>query len=166
MLEDLRKSSNNKFECSFKDFIDFMTRKRINGAFFDKGFVDPMIAQCCQQLNKCSNSYDITYEQIFDLFDTERKGKIPKESFLKCMQGMELGVAIEDLVEFFNFIDERNENVITKLQFVDSVTYVANRIGGGSKFEQALSVGVNQTKKGSSIKQHVFNIINKLSEAI
>ena len=82
------------------------------------------------------------------------------------MQGMELGVAIEDLVEFFNFIDERNENVITKLQFVDSVTYVANRIGGGSKFEQALSVGVNQTKKGSSIKQHVFNIINKLSEAI
>ena len=143
-----------------------MTRKRINGAFFDKGFVDPMIAQCCQQLNKCSNSYDITYEQIFDLFDTERKGKIPKESFLKCMQGMELGVAIEDLVEFFNFIDERNENVITKLQFVDSVTYVANRIGGGSKIEQALSVGVNQTKKGSSIKQHVFNIINKLSEAI
>lgn len=44
VLADLRKNFNNRFECSFKDFIDFMTRKRINSAFFDKGFVDPMIA--------------------------------------------------------------------------------------------------------------------------
>ncbi len=44
VLSDVRKHFNNRFECSFKDFIDFMTRKRINSAFFDKGFVDPMIA--------------------------------------------------------------------------------------------------------------------------
>jgi hypothetical protein len=47
ILADVRKSANGRFECSFKDFIDFMTRKRINVAFFDKGFVDPLIAQCC-----------------------------------------------------------------------------------------------------------------------
>jgi hypothetical protein len=79
---------------------------------------------------------------------------------------MELGVAIEDLVEFFNFVDDRNENAITKLQFVDSITFVTNKIGGGSKLEQALSVGVNQTKKGHSIKQQVLNILKKLSDGI
>lgn len=44
VLNDVRKYYNGKFECSFKDLIDFMTRKRINSAFVDKGFVDPMIA--------------------------------------------------------------------------------------------------------------------------
>ena len=51
------------------------------------------------------------------------------------MQGMELGIAIEDLNEFYNFIDDRNENVVTKLQFVDSVTFVVSKIGGGGKLE-------------------------------
>lgn len=143
-----------------------MTRKRINSTFFDKGFVDPMIAQCCQQLNKCAAQYDINFEQIFDIFDMDRNGVIPKDGFLKCMQGMELGIASEDLTEFFNFIDDRNQNSISKLQFVDSVTFVATKIGGGSKLEQALSVGVNQTKKGHSVKQMVFNVLKKLSDAI
>ena len=44
ILEDVRNSNNGKFECSFKSFIDFMTRKRIHVAFADKGFVDPLIA--------------------------------------------------------------------------------------------------------------------------
>ncbi len=44
ILNDFRKSFNGRFELCFKDFIDFMTRKRINSSFFDKGFVDPMIA--------------------------------------------------------------------------------------------------------------------------
>ena len=47
VLTDMRKGNNGRFECSFKDFIDFMTRRRINSSFQDKGFVDPMIAQCC-----------------------------------------------------------------------------------------------------------------------
>jgi hypothetical protein len=54
VLADVRRAFNNRFECSFKDFVEFMTRKRINANFLDKGFVDPMIAQCCQQLNKCA----------------------------------------------------------------------------------------------------------------
>jgi hypothetical protein len=47
VLNHVRQYYDGRFECSFKDFIDFMTRKRINSAFLDKGFVDPMIAQCC-----------------------------------------------------------------------------------------------------------------------
>jgi hypothetical protein len=44
VLKDMRAALNNKFECSFKDFIDFLTKRRINSSFNDKGFVDPMIA--------------------------------------------------------------------------------------------------------------------------
>lgn len=44
MLIDIRKANNGAFEASFKTFIDFMTRKRINVAFVDKGFIDPLIA--------------------------------------------------------------------------------------------------------------------------
>ena len=141
VLNDVRKYYNGKFECSFKDFIDFMTRKRINSAFVDKGFVDPMIAQCCQQLNRLAQVYELTFEQIFDTFDSDRKGRLSKVNFLKCMQGMELGIASEDLIEFFNFIDEKQENRVSKLQFVDSVNFVVTKIGGGSKLEQALAIG-------------------------
>ncbi len=51
------------------------------------------------------------------------------------MQGMELGIAGEDLIEFFNFVDDKNENMIKKLQFNDSISYVNSRIGGGGRLE-------------------------------
>lgn len=44
VLKDVRDANYGRYECSFKEFVDFMTRKRINVAFFDKGFVDPLIA--------------------------------------------------------------------------------------------------------------------------
>jgi hypothetical protein len=90
---------------------------------------------------------------------------VTKDTFVKCVQGMELGVAGEDIIEFFNFIDDKNENVIKKLQFNDSISYVNSRIGGG-RMEQALGVGVNSTKKGFTAKQQVFNILNKISDSI
>ena len=67
-----------------------------------------MIAQCCQNLSKCASTYDLSFEQIFNIYDTDRKGHISKDTFLKCIQGMELAIAIEDLNEFFNFIDDKN----------------------------------------------------------
>ena len=143
-----------------------MTRKRINSAFVDKGFVDPMIAQCCQHLSKVSSAFDLTFEQIFVIFDQEGNGKLSKDTFIKCMQGMELGIAGEDLIEFFNFVDDKNENMIKKLQFNDSISYVNSRIGGGGRLEQALGVGVNNTKKGFTAKQQVFSILSKISDAI
>ncbi len=54
---------------------------------------------------------------------------------MKCMQGMELGIASEDLNEFFNFMDDKNENKISKLQFVDGINFVVTKLGGGSKLE-------------------------------
>ncbi len=65
-----------------------------------------------------------------------------KEVFLRCMQGMELGISIEDLTEFFNYLDDKNHNIISKIQFVDGVSFVTSKLGGGSKLEQALTSGV------------------------
>lgn len=34
---------------------------------------------------------------------------------MKCMQGLNIGVPMEDIIEFFNEIDSKNENIITKI---------------------------------------------------
>ena len=62
ILNDVRKSNQGKFECSFKHFIDFMTRKRINVAFVDKGFIDPLIASVCQQFAKAKEIFGLTFD--------------------------------------------------------------------------------------------------------
>ena len=66
-------------------------------------------------MNKVTQTFEISFESVFDTFDSDRKGRLPKVHFLKCMQGMELGIASEDLGEFYNFIDEKSENRISKL---------------------------------------------------
>mmetsp|Transcript_43812 Transcript_43812/g.42301 ORF Transcript_43812/g.42301 Transcript_43812/m.42301 type:complete len:139 (+) Transcript_43812:2602-3018(+) len=138
-MKDVRKFYNGRFEISFKDFIDYMTRKRVNVAFLEKGFVDPLIASCCQSVSKVADFYDLTIEKLFVIFDKDKNGVITKQEFMKCVQGMQLGIAIEDIIEFFNYIDDKNDNMVTKLQFVDAVSFVTSRIGGGSRLEQALS---------------------------
>ena len=47
ILKDVRNANHGKFEVTYKDVIDFMTRKRINVAFLEKGFVDPILASTC-----------------------------------------------------------------------------------------------------------------------
>lgn len=65
--------------------MDFMTRKRINVAFLDKGFVDPMVASCCQKLLRVINNFDLTIEKLFNIFDKDKKGSISKDVFMKCI---------------------------------------------------------------------------------
>ena len=52
ILKDVRNASHGKFEVTYKDVIDFMTRKRINVAFLEKGFVDPILASTCTQIGQ------------------------------------------------------------------------------------------------------------------
>ena len=72
IMTDVSKTFNGRYDCSFKDFIDYMTRKRINVAFLDKGFIDPLIAACCQNITKAISFYDITIEKLFNIFDKDR----------------------------------------------------------------------------------------------
>ena len=84
ILGDIRKANNGKFEVSFKAFIDFMTRKRINVAFIDKGFIDPLIAQCCQNVSRAKDAFGLTFDQLFGIFDGSKQGDLTKENFLIC----------------------------------------------------------------------------------
>ena len=165
MLLDIRKANNGAFEASFKTFIDFMTRKRINVAFVDKGFIDPLIAQCCQVLAKAKDSCGITFDQLFNLFVGKKSGQLTKEAFLLCVQGLELEISIEDLLELFNYMDERSNNQISKIQFVDALTYVTNKLGGQSFLDSATSKG-GQAKKNTTNRQSILNILNNVAESI
>lgn len=46
IVKDLTKYNMNRFENTYKDLIDYLTRRRVNVAFLDKGFIDPLLATC------------------------------------------------------------------------------------------------------------------------
>ena len=148
VLHDVRKANHGKFECSFKTFVDFMTRKRVNVAFVDKGFVDPLIAQCCQQFARAKDVFGLTWEQLFDLYDGTRTGRLSQEDFSVCAQGLQADIAVEDLKELFNYVDTQQVNYVTKLQFVDALTFVTNKLGGQGALDGRLSKGLAQAKRG------------------
>lgn len=85
-----------------------MTKKKINIALADKGFIDPLIANTVFQINRVKDQYEFTYEELFRLLDAERKDYIGKEQFMICMQGINLGCAVEDIIELFNYMDDTN----------------------------------------------------------
>ena len=144
----MRKSNTGKFEVSFKQFVDYMTRKRINVAFVDKGFVDPLIAQVCRSFSRAKDVFGLSFEQLYDIFHGGQRGSMSKEQFLICAQGLQAEIAIEDLMEMFNYMDENQENMITKVQFVDALQYIANKLGVQS--ESQMNKSLAQTKKGGS----------------
>lgn len=166
VLSDVRQANHGTFECSLKDFIDFMTRKRINVAFPDSSFIDPLIAQCCQHLAKAKDTFGLTFEQLFSIFDGASGGHLTKDSFVICAQGLELDIPVEDLVELFNHIDDKSCNKISKVQFADALTTITNKLGGQSLLEAQGSRGLNQAKKGTTSRQTILNILNTVAEAI
>jgi len=218
VLNDVRAANHGESGCSFKNFIDFMTRKRINVAFVDKGFIDPLIAQCCQQLAKAKEPAGLTFEQLFGVFEgtgghgapgrqadrddrdyrADRsdkvnravdkaaasqgppgsfggrssaargptRGLLSKENFLVCAQGLELDIACEDLMEFFNYMDDKRTNTVSKVQFVDALTYVTSKLGGQSFLEAQMNRGLSQAKKGTTNRQSILKILNNVADSI
>ncbi len=53
-----------------------------------------------------------------------------KADFLICIQGLELEIAVEDIMELFNYMDDKGNNSVSKLQFVDALTYITSKLGG------------------------------------
>lgn len=43
ILAELRRANNNKFECTYKDLIDYLTKRRVNVAFLERGAIDPTL---------------------------------------------------------------------------------------------------------------------------
>ena len=217
VLNDVRLANQGETGCSFKNFIDFMTRKRINVAFVDKGFIDPLIAQCCQQLAKAKEPAGLSFEQLFGIFEGgggrgapgsradrddradrdyradrsdkvnravdraaasggfpprssaaggQTRGLLTKENFLVCAQGLELDIAVEDLMELFNYMDDKKQNAVSKVQFVDALTYVTSKLGGQSFLEAQMSRGLSQAKKGTTNRQSILKILNSVADSV
>lgn len=143
-----------------------MTKKRINVAFVEKGFIDPLLANTVQAVNRVKDAHDFTYEQIFKTLDAEEKGHFSKEQFMICLQGMNLGCATEDIIELFNYMDDQNLNRISQYQFVNAMTFINQKMGGPSVLEQSMSKGLIQAKKGVNNMQLVFQVLKKICEAI
>jgi Ca2+-binding EF-hand superfamily protein len=166
VLQDVRQANQGGSACSFKTFVDFMTRRRINVAFVDKGFVDPLIAQCCQHFARAKDIFGLDWEQLFDLFDGERSGRLSQEEFLICAQGLEADIAVEDLKELFNYVDAQQANYVTKLQFVDALTYVTNKLGGQSALDSRLNKGLAQAKRGPTSRQAVLDVLKNVAKSV
>lgn len=144
ILKDVRAYNFGKFECTYKNLVDFMIKKKINIIFADKGATDPLLANTVQAINRSKDLYELTFEQLFKLFDAERLGHFNKEEFMVCTQGMNLGAAVEDIMELFNFLDEADLNRVSQTQFVNSFTNITSKISGPNMLEKSLSKGVIQ----------------------
>ena len=117
IVKDVRLANDNRFEITYKDFIDFMTRRRVNIAFLERGFIDPILASTCTKISTIKDAYEITFERMFEIFcinKTMTPQTVSKEDFVVAVQAMEIKTAIEDLNELFNYIDQNAVNRITK----------------------------------------------------
>jgi len=101
-----------------------MTRKRINVAFLERGFIDPILASTCTQIQQIKDQYEISYEDIFDIFCSDKDlfpPSINKGDFVEAVQSM--------------------TNRITKTMFVHSISFITSKIGAGS-MEQHMNKGI------------------------
>ena len=131
----MRKANESKFEITYKDFIDFMTRRRINVAFLERGFIDPILASTYTQIMAIKDQYEITFERLFDIFCRNIGSVSPslsKDEFVESIQAMEIKTSVEDISELFDYIDNTGINRITKQQFVQTISTITAKMGAGS----------------------------------
>ena len=134
-MKDVRKANESKFEITYKDFIDFMTRRRINVAFLERGFIDPILASTCTQIMAIKDQYEITFERLFDIFCRNMGAVSPslsKDEFVESIQAMEIKTSVEDISELFDYIDNTSINRINKQQFVQTISTITAKMGAGS----------------------------------
>lgn len=82
-----------------KDFIDYMTRRRINVANLEKGSIDPLLASTTNALIGVKDLYNLTLDQLFLIMcgSHDKNAYISKEDFMMNIQGMELKLSVEDI---------------------------------------------------------------------
>lgn len=79
---------------------------------------------------------------------------ISRDEFFLCSEGLQLGISIEDLKELFKMIDENSILKISKVQFVDTLTFITNKLGGSMGSSEAqLNKSLASQKKSSAGRQ-------------
>jgi hypothetical protein len=92
-----------------------MTRRRINVAFLEKGFIDPLLASCTSALVGVMEQYNIDHKSLFKVLSgkIQARATVSKEDFVTCVQAMDLKLSVDDISEFFNHCDIQALNRIT-----------------------------------------------------
>lgn len=87
MVKDLRSKNFGRFECTYKDFIDYMNRRRVNVAMLDKGFLDPLLVSCAQGLVSIKELYNLTYDTLYSIIvgSHDANVKCSKDDFVTCI---------------------------------------------------------------------------------
>ena len=75
---------------------------------------------------------------------------IERDEFFLCAEGLQIGIKIEDLKELFKMIDEKNIQKVNKVQFVDTLTFITNKLGGSGGASEALMNKSLATQKRST----------------
>jgi Ca2+-binding EF-hand superfamily protein len=144
-----------------------MTKARINVQFLEKGFVDPMLANSVSQLALISAYYGLSPTKLFRILDPDMSGDIAKQEFMSAMQGMELNLTLEEILELFNFMDDKLVNRVTQQQFVDSASFLLNKLGGPTLLESSATArSILETRKGVPNKQLVLKILAEICDTL
>jgi Ca2+-binding EF-hand superfamily protein len=144
-----------------------LTKARINVQFLEKGFIDPMLANSVSQLALLSSYYSLSPHKFFKILDPDGSGDIAKPEFMAAMQGMELNLTLEEILELFNFMDDKQVNRVTEQQFVDSASFLLNKLGGPTLLESSATArSILETRKGVPNKQLVFKILGEICETL
>lgn len=79
-----------------------------------------------------------------------------------CVQGLELDIPVEDLMELFNHMDAKNDNKVSKVQFVDALNYVTKQFSGSMEAQ----AGRGNAKKGATNRQNYEDILKHVADAV
>jgi Ca2+-binding EF-hand superfamily protein len=78
---------------------------------------------------------------------------------------MNINLTLEEILELFNFIDEKDANRITKTQFKESMSYLMNKMGGQNLLESSqCAKNILATRKKVQNTQIVFKIMAQMCD--
>ena len=164
---------------TYSDFIDFLLKRKTAIKYQEQGFINPMVASCMTQINQVRSAFNITIPKFFIYingnmqftkesdFEVEQKGNtVAQSSFVKCFIGMNLGLAVEDIVDLFNYIDTSMNGQITMKEFSEAMEHVNKRMGGQAQEESLIERGLLRPRKGVVNMRKINQILNIICDSI
>jgi tryptophan synthase beta subunit len=80
---------------------------------------------------------------------------------------MELNLTVDEILELFNFMDDKHINLVTQNQFVDTMNSLMTKMGGAGALESSASLAtLMRTRKQVPNMQVVFKILSDMCDII
>jgi len=80
---------------------------------------------------------------------------------------MDLNLTIDEIIELFNFMDDKKINRVTQAQFTDTMNSLMQKMGGAGSLESSASlVNLMKTRKGVPNLQIIFGVLSDICDII